>query len=284
MPNMFLARLSITGVKESKYWNDSKYIGGLDRGLGLPNCTFYTVGREGESTDATGKLKLFKNKDAGGFPNAKEFYTQWAGSKGIEPKLGSIVCWGSSKDQYGHVAFIEKEPIKLATNKWQITVSESCWASNPSKGVYWRLKDYVIEPGKVTSGVGYVYNGCCYNIKNNDFRVNRDTNKNQVAVLIDNLCARKSPNGEKWSGLYAVKGVYNILSTKEAGGYTWASLSNDCWIALNDKEGWTATYLLPTDSDKDKKIADLEKQVKALNTDLTSLKDKLNKAKEILKG
>ena len=278
MPNIFLSRLSVNGVKESKYWNDPNYIGGLDRGLGLPNCTFYSVGRMGESINATGKLKLFSSKEAGGFPNAKNFYSDWLGQKGIEPKVGGILCWGSNKDQYGHVAFVEKEPIKLANNKWKVTVSESCYAVTPSQAVYWRLKEYTVETGKVTSGVGYIYNGCCYSVKSNiNPTVTRNKNKDQVAVLVDMLCGRKSPNGEKWAGLYALQGIYNVLGVTDNGDYKWASLSNDVWIALNDEDGWTASYLLPTEDDKDKKIAELEKQVETLNA-------KISKATKDLKG
>lgn len=278
MPSIFAARLSVNGVKNNKYWYDANYIKGAGSGYGNGNCTHYSVGREGESVNATGKLSLFKGRDPGGYPNAKEFYSSWLYQKGAEPKIGGILCWGSPTNTYGHVAFVERDPVKLSATKWKVLVSESCYSANVKNSIYWRLKEYTVEFGKVTTGVGMVYNGCCYSSKQNiDPRVLRNNNKNQVAVLVDDLSIRKSPNGEKWAGLFALKGIYNILETKKAGDYTWASLAPDVWIALNDKDGWTASYLLPTDADKDKKISELEKQVK-------ELKDKIEKAKSKLQG
>lgn len=279
MPSIFASRLSVNGVKGNKYWYDPNYIKGADDGYGNGNCTHYSVGRMGESVNATGKLTLFKGRDPGGYPHAKDFYRYWLGDKGIEPKVGGILCWGSTKDTYGHVAFIEKEPIVLVKgSKWKVTVSESCYSSIPSKAIYWRLKEYTIEFGKVTTGVGMIYNGCCYSVKENiNPTVTRDTKKDQVAVLVDDLCVRKAPNGEKWAGLYALKGLYNVLEVKEVGDYKWAVLANDVSIALNDEDGWTASYLLPTEDEKDKKIKELEAQVNILE-------DKIDRAIISLEG
>lgn len=283
---MLMARLSANGVRGNKYWYDTNYIKGANSSYGLGNCTHYAVGEEGESTQATGKLLLFRDRDPGGYPDAKEFYDKWLYNKGVEPKVGGILCWGTKSNTYGHVAFVAVDPVFLGNSKWRVKVSESCYSKIPSKSVYWRLKEYIVEPGKITTGVGMVYNGCCYNIKpENDIRTVRNKDRNQVDILVDDLSVRKSPNGLKWEGLFALKGLYNILETQLSGNYTWAKLENDCWVALNDKDNWTKTYKKETDYDHANLQVELDKaknEIKSLKSDNERLQNLYNKELELL--
>lgn len=78
--------------------------------------------------------------------------------------------------------------------------------------------------------------------------VKRDTTKNQVEVKIDNLRARKAPNGEKMG--YINKGIYNVISEKKDGDYLWYQVETNTWIAFDSS--WATYYPLvkeePTDN------------------------------------
>lgn len=279
---MFLERLNDSGIRQNKYWYDYNYNRGAG-GTALPNCTCYCVGRVLESYGADSPLVMFNGRNAGGFPDAKYWLSEWKFDKGIAPKVGGVLVWGKPTDRWGHVAFVERVLQTYSSTKWKVRVSQSNYG-----GVFWELKDYIIEKGKVTSGIGYVYQGCCYNPNVKIFSTTKYQDKQQVEVLIDMLSARQSANGVKLSGLFCPPGLYNILGTKSAGAYTWAQLDSQVWIALNDTDGWTKTYI-PVD--KDKQIKDLEGQVKTLNTTISSLnnqlatlKDKITKATKSLKG
>lgn len=272
---MYLKRLSSNGIKGNKYWYSKEWNHGYTGDIALPNCTTYAVGEVYEESEVTSPFKMFTDRNATYFPNAKEFYNKWTGQKGIVPKEASIVCWGGTSDKYGHVAIVTKVE-QLATNKWRIQVAQSHY-----KGTYFEVKTYTVEPNKKTSGIGYVYNGCCY-VNVRDLRTTRNQDKSQVEVLVDMLSVRHTPNGSKYLGRYCPQGLYNILDTQVAGDYTWAKLDEDMWVALNDKDNWTKTYLITTNDDKDKEIAILEKQVNELQNQVALLADKITKVKGIL--
>lgn len=267
---VFTERLSSTGIKGNKYWYDTNYNkGASSSGTMLPNCTCYVVGRACEIAGQA--CKIFPKRSAGGFPDAKGFYSEsdWVGS--AEPVVGGIICWGASTDKYGHVAICERV-LGQTSAGWKILVSQSNYG-----GTFFETKEYTVKKGVKTSGVGYIYNGCLHNPYINDIRVSRDTVKNQVEVLVDKLKVRTSANGEELSGRFIAQGTYNVIEFKEAGSYTWAKLAADTWIATNDNEGWTKTYYIEketptTDSDLEKQIEELKAQLETANNNISSLK------------
>ncbi len=239
----------------------------LANGVLTKNCTCFCLGRSEEIAGQA--VKVFPNISVGGFYDAKEWYdkSDWVGSN--QPVEGGILCWGASSDKYGHVAICERV-LGNTGNGWKVLVSQSNYG-----GTYFETKEYVVNRGSKTAGVGFIYNGCLHNPYINDIRVERDTTKNQVEVLVDLLKLRKDANGDAVEGLFAAPGIYDIKETKESGDYTWAKLSTERWIALNDAEGWTKTYFVDnntkTDPELENDIAQLKEQINSLNSKIETL-------------
>lgn len=63
--------------------------------------------------------------------------------------------------------------------------------------------------------------------------VERDKNKDQIEVVINNLRVRKLPNGEILG--YIKPGIYNIIDTKVNGDYTWYKIGYNMWIAYSSE-------------------------------------------------
>lgn len=77
----------------------------------------------------------------------------------------------------------------------------------------------------------------------------RDTSKNQIEVLVDNLNARAAATINSNSYGYINKGIYNIIDEKQETDYLWVKIEN-YWIAT--KEGWTNYYKKTEDEGSDK--------------------------------
>lgn len=273
---MFLNRLSATGINESKYYSSKTFNHAYGGANWLPNCTAYAVSRVYEALECDAPIKLFSSRDPGAFPDAKEFYKEWLLGKGQEPRLGSVLCWGRPTDKYGHVAFVER--VSKTANGWRCLVSQSNFG-----GSFFETKEYEVIPGKVTKGVGYVYMGACYT-PIHDSRANRDVDRDQIEIFGELVRVRKTPNGEALKGLYCPLGLFNVLETNSAGGYKWAQLENDKWVAY--REDWAHFYKRQDDP----RIEEYEEEIKVLmgeNNRLTDLLNdattRLNKIKEIIK-
>lgn len=106
----------------------------------------------------------------------------------------------------------------------------------------------------------------------------RDTTKNQIEVVGEFLRARKEAGLDKQILGFIDYGIYDYIGKIEKDNYTWYNLGF-CWIAGTKED--TKIYLKeePTD-DKDKKIAELEEQVKKLDTELLAQKTLVEKQKE----
>ncbi len=101
-------------------------------------------------------------------------------------------------------------------------------------------------------------------------QVKRDTTKNQIEVVGEFLRARKGAGTNQTILGYIDYGIYDYTETKTANNYTWYNLGF-CWIAGTKED----TKVYPKESpedDKDKKIAELEEQVKKLDTELLAQK------------
>lgn len=93
----------------------------------------------------------------------------------------------------------------------------------------------------------------------------RDKTKNQLEVKVEQLRARKTPNGEILG--YIHLGIYNILSQQMNGDYTWYQVEEDKWIAY--KEEWITLYL----KEETNELEQLKKENENLKKQLESLKE-----------
>lgn len=106
----------------------------------------------------------------------------------------------------------------------------------------------------------------------------RDTTKNQIEVVGEFLRARKGAGTNQTILGYIDFGIYDYIETKTSNNYTWYNLGF-CWIAGTKED----TKIYPKENpedDKDKKIAELEEQVKKLDTELLAQKMLVEKQKE----
>ena len=106
----------------------------------------------------------------------------------------------------------------------------------------------------------------------------RDTTKNQIEVVGEFLRARKGAGTNQTILGYIDYGLYDYTETKDANNYTWYNLGF-CWIAGTKEDTKIYTAESPED-DKDKKIAELEEQVKKLDTELLVQKTLVEEQKE----
>ena len=107
--------------------------------------------------------------------------------------------------------------------------------------------------------------------------VARNDNVNQIEVKVDQLNARKTPNGERIA--YINKGIYNIISNEKSGDFVWIQVENNIWIACN--ESWNTIYpRKETELEAAKrenlelqnKLSEKDKQILELQTQLNSFK------------
>ena len=109
-------------------------------------------------------------------------------------------------------------------------------------------------------------------------QVKRNTTKNQIEVVGEFLRARKGAGTNQTILGYIDFGIYDYTETKTANNYTWYNLGF-CWIAGTKED----TKIYPKENhedDKDKKITELEEQVKKLDTELLAQKKLVEKQKE----
>lgn len=109
-------------------------------------------------------------------------------------------------------------------------------------------------------------------------QVKRDTTKNQIEVVGEFLRVRKGAGTNQTILGYIDYGIYDYTETKISNGYTWYNLGFG-WIAGTKED----TKIYPKENpedDKDKKIAELEEQVKKLDTELLAQKTLVEKQKE----
>ena len=266
---MFLLRINSKGMVGNKFWYSRDWNHGAGTKNKMPNCTTGCIGFGYEAVCGCGgtvtePYQMFKapHHTPGAFPVAKDWYKCWILDKGIEPKVGGFAVWGASKSNPdGHVAFVLETKDVGSQGAW-MRVCQSNY-----HGTYFEVKEYTVKLGVITPGVGCPYVGCCYNpIK--DMRVERNINLLQVEVLTDSLNCRMTPGGVAYSGRRVPKGIYTIFDRMESGDYVWAELDNDCWIALNDKDGWTRTYEVET---LEKRYATLQNAYEVLSQKYTDL-------------
>lgn len=255
MSKLFCPRWTKDGMLNNPYWYSNEFNAGSKGDSALPNCVTYCIGRLNEITNQNMR-NIMKNRT--GFGNAKEWYSQTKLEKGSTPRLGAIACFDGT---LGHVAMVEQ-----INEDGTVTVSQSNYQSRKdyNSSNYFQIRTYKLEVGKVSSGVGLKFLGYIYP-PNTRYAVERNTKLDQVEILAERIRARKTPNGAWNEGIFAPMGIFNIQEVQTAGDYTWAKLDDECWVALNDKDGWTKTYLKEVE-------VDISKDYKKLQEDYETLK------------
>ena len=98
--------------------------------------------------------------------------------------------------------------------------------------------------------------------------VAEDTTKWQVEVIADALNVRTTPSLSGKKHCICPKGIFNVIQSQDADGYTWYEIETDRWIAT--KEGsWTINKPIPL-TEQEKQILELQKQVATQQQRLTS--------------
>lgn len=95
-----------------------------------------------------------------------------------------------------------------------------------------------------------------------------DATKWQVEVITDLLRVRTAPSLSAKVHCYSPKGIFNVIQSQDADGYTWYEIETDRWIAT--KEGsWTINKPIPL-TEQEKQILELQKQVATQQQQLAS--------------
>lgn len=235
---MWLPRLSVF-ADTNPYYKSKTFNKGLGTDLDMPNCTQYCVCRSYESSEADAPYLMFKNRGAGSYPNAKNWYDETLLPKGKDLKEGAIgVCTG----EFGHVFQIEE-----VIDSTHAVISQSQYSSNKSRRdyMYWEKRTVELVIGKspmsgIGALIGYVYPPI------RDIRVKRDSTKHQIEITESMVNVRISPNGNIFcKGLYAPKGIFNVSNEEIVDGYKWFELEKNHWV----REGeWLQEYDIADDN------------------------------------
>lgn len=250
----------------------------INKGYVLPNCCgmvhyFW--------------LYLGLNQDELNMPrgNANTYYNAWTGKKGKVAKLGAVAVWSGGSGAYsgyGHVGGVQR----IFDNG-----DIECVCSDASGSKFYTKK--ILKSNNYNWSSSLKFTGFIYPseevVEVNIPNVERNTKDDQVEVKVDGLRVRQSPslNGEFYC--LASQGYYNVLSTKDADGYTWLEIETGKWIAFSDD--WEV-YLPKEDSDYSQiikqlgelgeKLNNLSAKLDKTNSDVASIGEKFNKIKEVL--
>lgn len=255
-----------TSMYTSEYYNLAKYCGKTGYFNGRYKngyqCVNYAVARaceiaqkavcyySGISTKDQIEKPMFNRY---GYGNAVEWLNTTLWEHGDTPKIGAIMVYGKAYGGgYGHVRVVED----IVDGK--IVYS----GANESNDI--AFKTISIPTVSTTGFLGYIYNP--YVTEFNVQTVSRDATKDQVEILADSLNVRDSANGNL-TGCFATKGLYDVLAFETKGNYTWAKLAENVWIALNDKDNWTITYLKDSADTYKTKYDELLAKYNALESD-----------------
>ena len=133
---------------------------------------------------------------------------------------------------------------------------------------------FVYKDVDIVNGYGYDWKRTSDFVVNNITpNVDRNESKNQVEVLVTQLRVRTEPSLSGSILGFANVGFYNVLEQKENDGYVWFKIADNQWIATNEE--WTKYY--PANDYKKLYEEALEK-IKLLEIEISTLKDKIDKA------
>jgi len=193
----------------------------------LSNCVGYACSRFNEIyNELTGNSGM---KYLAFCCNAEDFIEAAVNmglSYGMDPKPGSIMCWGGEGALAGHVAIVES-----VNADGSVYTSESGWNSP----AFWNATRW--NDGNWGAGYGYWFRGFIYNPAIQDAPVTpvgRDKYRDQINNKAADANVRSSASLYAEALGFAPVGYYNIISTAEADGYVWYQVESGKWIAGGD--------------------------------------------------
>ena len=248
---MFLERLIQTGMKDNPYYYSLEYNWFAKDDLWLPNCTCFAAARCQEAAGVNCRNEIPRGNAQTWYAKIKgdvgAYYdsSKWARSK--FPKVGAIAVWGGGK--YGHVGVVER-----INSDGSVLISQSNYTRASKASMianYFVLGTYRPIVGEVTKYIGWTFLGYMINPYVNDIRQpKRDKSKHQIEVTKEKVRARKSPNGEIYSGLFIPLGLYDVL--EEDGD--WVRVDDNVWFSKGD---WAKEY--PAEKQEEEDMPELVK-------------------------
>ena len=261
---MYLERLSVFS-DTNPYYRSKTFNKGLNTDLDIPNCTQFAVCRSYEACEVDKPFVMFRNRSAGSYPNAKNFFEDSILPKGYDLKEGSIAVFDGN---FGHVAFVEQ-----VIDKNHAIISQSQYSSNKSRRdyMYFEKREVELTVGKATlSGIGKLIGFVYLPIK--EIRVSRDVKKEQILIKEEMVNVRIEPEGDVFAkGLYCPMGLFDVLDSKEVNGYVWYELEPNHWVR---EGGWSEYY---PKEDYNEELMKENETLKELNRILTEKIDRIEK-------
>ena len=240
---------------------------------------------EGEPIYATNDgivMDIGKNSSAGNYIWIKhefannDMWSRYLHIKdgGVKVKTGQKVTRGQEIANMGSTGYSTGTHLHFETwvvpKGWKFNFNDRARYSEPSTDNAFAFDDQYIG----TSSNNKVITRVIGTSK----QAKRDTTKNQIEVVGEFLRARKGAGTNQTILGYIDFGIYDYIETKTSNNYTWYNLGF-CWIAGTKED----TKIYPKENpedDKDKKIAELEEQVKKLDTELLAQKTLVEEQKE----
>lgn len=215
----------------------------------------------------------------------------WHFVKGsVVVKKGQTVKQGDKLGTRGNTGI--SSGVHLHFELWKCPKGYSYKSSDYSKYAVDPMKYTYLFDGQVMQGTQILPTKPIEKVEPKPVAV--DVSKWQVEVIADSLRVRTSPslNGEQYC--ICPKGIFDVIQSQEADGYTWYEIEPSRWIAT--KEGhWTFDRQIVKVPTQEEVIIDLRKQIDKLNTELelkektltateNALKDALNIIEDVRKA
>ena len=240
---------------------------------------------EGEPIYATNDgvvMDIGKNSSAGNYVWIKhefannDMWSRYLHIKdgGVKVKIGQKVTRGQEIAIMGNTGYSTGTHLHFETwvvpKGWKFNWNDRAKYSKPSTDNAFAFDDQYIGTNP--------NNKVITKVLGTSKQAKRNTTKNQIEVVGEFLRARKGAGTNQTILGYIDFGIYDYTETKISNNYTWYNLGF-CWIAGTKED----TKIYPKENnedDKDKKIAELEEQVKKLDTELLAQKTLIEEQKQ----